>query len=96
MKVLASNETASRYGCRFSKVVEFENGKKFKITHSTGNCYSDTHISIMLPDLNWEEIANGFDIGAKSINYVDYENEKREQMAVIYDKAIEYIKAVYM
>ena len=96
MKVLASNEIANKWGCKFSKVVEFEDGKKFKITHSTGNCFSNTDIYVMLPDLSWAEVADGFDISAESINYVLSEEFKRGMMADIYKKAIEYIEAVFI
>jgi hypothetical protein len=97
MKVLASNESASNYSCQFSKVVEFpEIGKKFKITHKTGNCYSNTTIYVMLPDLSWAEVADGFDIGSEGINYVLDEDFKRQMMVDIYEKAIKYIKAVFI
>lgn len=96
MKVLASNESASKHECSFSKVVEFENGKRFKITQDTGNCYSYTFVYVMLPDYSWAKVADGFDIGANGINYIISEELKREAMKVIYDKAIAYIKAVFL
>ena len=96
MKVLASNESASKEECGFSKVVEFENGKKFKITQDTGNCYSRTFVYVMLPDCSWAKVADGYDIGAVGINYIVSEERKREAMKVIYNMAIEYIKAVFL
>lgn len=96
MKVLATNESASQYSCGFSKVVEFENGKRFKIVHKTGNCFSWTKVYVMLPDLSWAEVANEFDLGSVSINYVADENYKMATMATIYDKAVSYIKAVFL
>lgn len=96
MKVLATNENASQYSCGFSKVVEFENGKRFKIVHKTGNCFSWTKVYVMLPDLSWAEVANEFDLGSVSINYVTDESRKLKEMATIYDKAISYIKAVFL
>ena len=96
MKVLASNESASKHECGFSKVVEFENGKKFKITQDTGNCYSHTFVYVMLPDCSWTKVADGFDIGANGIDYFISEDLKRAAMKGIYDKAIAYIKAVFL
>lgn len=96
MKVLASNENASDYSCGFSKVVEFENGKRFKILHKTGNCFSWTKVYVMLPDLSWAEVADEFDLGTASINYVTDESRKRKEMATIYDKSVSYIKAVFL
>lgn len=96
MKVLASNEKADNYSCGFSKVVEFDNGKKFKIVHKTGNCFSWTKVYVMLPDLSWTEVANEFDLGSVSINYVTDKDRKVDEMATIYDKAISYIKAVFL
>ena len=95
-KVLATNEDATDYSCEFSKVVEFENGKKFKITHDTGNCYSKTSIFVMLPTFEWAMVANGFDIGANDIHYHIDSRLKRDMMKNIYDKAIDYINKVFL
>lgn len=94
IKVIHEVEYAGRRSCRFSKVIEL-NGKRFKITHDTGNCYSYTQIFVMLPTAAWERVADEDDIGDCYINYVADESFKEMKMAHIYDKAVEYIKNVF-
>lgn len=95
-KVLWSVEDATDRSCFFSKVVESSVLKKrFKIRHSTGNCYSNTEIYVMLPDLSWAEVANEGDIGECVINYLKNESVKWNQMSKIYDRALEYITKVF-
>ena len=95
-KVLVSNKSVSKSGCAFSKVVEFVDlGKKFKITHSSGNYYSHSNIYVMLPDFTWKDVANGFDLDAPFVEYIWDEDEKLKSMSEIYDKAIAYINSVY-
>lgn len=93
-KILYQTESITRYGCSYAKVIELE-GKRFKLTHDTANGHSHTHILVQTPDLSWTGIATEFDLNGKtSINYVDYDYEKKEQMANIYKLSVEYIKKV--
>lgn len=96
IKILHSTESAGRAVCGFSKVVEFEEiRKRFKITHDTGNCFSNTLIYVMLPDLSWSLVADEGDIGDCYINYVEREDKKVEKMKAIYDRCIKYITNVF-
>lgn len=94
IKVLHENEDIGRSSCNFSKVVELS-GKRFKITHDTGNSYSRTRIYVMLPTFVWQLVADEDDIGDCYICYVDWESSKKVKMAKIYEAAIKYIKDVF-
>ena len=82
----------SRSSCSFARVVEID-GHRFKVTHDTGNCYSNTRISVQTPTKEWALVATDFDlVGKPSINYVSDEYLKKKQMEDIYQASLTYIK----
>lgn len=94
VKVLHESESVGRESCKFSKVIEL-NGKRFKIYHSTGNCYSNTTIDVMLPTSQWAVVADRYDIGDCYIDYIWSEAKKKIKMADIYERSVKYIKDVF-
>lgn len=95
MKELYANERTGNRFCGFSKVVAID-GKKFKITHDTANCYSRTKIFVQLPTLEWGIVATEFDLGGCYINYVEDEDKMSVKMSNIYKKCIDYIVNVIL
>ena len=97
VRVLAENMVASDRSCHSSIVIELTKLKKrFKITNSAGNCYSETKIFVMLPDLSWAPIATDFDLdGYRYISYVWNETSKRNAMNANNELALRYIKSIY-
>ena len=91
VNVLYQTEKVSDRACSFAKVLEID-GRRFKATHDTANCYSHTSIFVQTPIKTWEKIATEFDLGTESINYVIDAKRKRERMHSIYDTCMEYIQ----